>query len=365
MHRVVGGLGTVVRRSSGLMNTLHLQLISRVMNRLAGYSSMSARIARRGGRLGVLAVGMALQASVHAGPAFTLADEDRVLESSVELEAKVVPPCPGNCAAGVQFVARYRKGAECLVFVSARHSFDPNAPTMRAVKEGFAEIRPKVVILEGFPTAMGENPPPLVEGARRYGASDADEYGRGEGMYAASIALMQGIPFLGGEPTREEQMQVLQAKGFTDADIAFAYLAGGLSQALRSHGIPDRSVASLEKFWPRVVQELKLPMDHGGWALDAPSFEEFREHYRRLYGVDIVGDREFPLRIDVAIDRTRNGEQARVDMKTRDRHLLGLIEQQLSERHSVLVVFGGSHWATLSVALEKRLGKPEVTPFFK
>lgn len=317
------------------------------------------------GRLCVVVIGMLLEAPAHAGPAFILPDEDRVSESSVELERRVGPPCPGDCAAGVSFVASYRKGTERLVFVSARHAFNPNTPTMRAVKEGFAEIQPKVLILEGFPTAMGERPPPLVQIARHYGEPDTGEYGRSEGMYAASIALMKGIPFLGAEPTREEQMQALKAKGFTEADIAFAYLAGGLSQALRSHDLPDTSAASLEKFWPRVAQNLKLPMDRGGWALDAPSVEEFRQHYRQLYGVDIVDDKEFPLRIDVAFDETRNGQQARFDMKTRDRHLLGLIEQQLSERHSVLVVFGGSHWATLSTALQKRLGKPEITPFYK
>ena len=319
----------------------------------------------KNGRLRVMVVGLVMEASVHAGPAFTLSDENRVLESSVELERKTEPWCPGDCAVAVPFVASYRKGAERLVFVGAHHDFNPNAPTMRAVKEGFAEIQAKVVILEGFPTAMGENPAPLVEGARRYGAPDADEYGRGEGMYAASTALMRGIPFLGGEPTRAEQKQVLKAKGFADSDIAFGYLTGGLSQALRSHDIPDTSVASLEKFYPRVVQDLKLPMNEGGWALDAPSLEQFRHRYRQLYGVDIVGDKEFPLRIDVTFDKTRNGEQARVDMKTRDRHLLGLIEQQLSEKHSVLVVFGGSHWATLSAAFEERLGKPKVTPFLK
>jgi hypothetical protein len=186
------------------------------------------------GHLWVMVVGMVMEGSVHAGPAFTLPDENRVVPSSVELERKVEPWCPGDCSVGVPFVASYRKGAERLVFVGAHHAFNPNAPTMRAVKEGFAEIQAKVVILEGFPTAMGENPPALVEAARRYGAPDADEYGRGEGMYATSTALMRGIPFVGGEPTRDEQMQVLKAKGFTDADVAFGYLAGGLSQALRA-----------------------------------------------------------------------------------------------------------------------------------
>jgi hypothetical protein len=52
-------------------------------------------------------------------------------------------------------------------------------------------------------------------------------------------------------------------------------------------------------------------------------------------------------------------------MMTRDRHLLGLIEQQLAERHTVLVVYGGSHWATLSAALQERLGRPKIKPFLK
>ena len=98
--------------------------------------------------------------------------------------------------------------------------------------------------------------------------------------------------------------------------------------------------------------------------MEALSLDEFRQRYREIYGVDIVGDDKFPLRIDVG-DTTRHGQQSSVDMNTRDRHLLGLIEQQLAERHSVLVVYGGSHWSTLSAALEERLGKPKVRPFLK
>jgi hypothetical protein len=235
---------------------------------------------------------------------------------------------------------------------------------MRAVAAGFVAIQPKVVIVEGFPTAMGADPAPLVAEARHYGTPDADDYGRGEPMYAASLALNRGIPFMGGEPTREEEIQVLKAKGFTDADIAFGASAGELSQLFRSRDMPDLSVESLVKFYPQVVQTLKLPLNDGGWAMDAPSLEDFRQHYRQLYAVDIVGDEQFPLRIDVG-DTTRHGEQNRIGMMTRDRHLLGLIEQQLTDRHSVLVVYGASHWSTLSAALEKRLGKPRVRPYIK
>jgi hypothetical protein len=311
-----------------------------------------------------LLIGMLLEASVNAAAPFTLPSEDRIQPSSLELERRVEPWCPRDCGVGVPFVASYRKGIERLVFVGAHHAFQPNSPTMRAVKAGYDQLQPEVVILEGFPTAMSENPPSLVAEAHRYGAPDADEFARGEGMYAASIALRRGIPFLGGEPTREEELQVLKLKGFTDTDIAFNDLLGRLSQALRSGDIPDTSPGSLARIYPQLAQELKLPLDHGGWNLDAPLLDEFREHYQDLYGVDLVGDLEFPLRIDVG-DTTRHGQQIKVGMMTRDRYLLGLIEQQLAERHSVLVVFGGSHWATLSEALQERLGKPKIKAFLK
>jgi hypothetical protein len=91
---------------------------------------------------------------------------------------------------------------------------------------------------------------------------------------------------------------------------------------------------------------------------------DFRGRYREVYGVDIASDSQFLLRTDSG-DTTRSGQQTQVDRRTRDRQLLGVIEQQLTARHSVLVVFGGSHWSTLLSALEQRLGKPRVTPFIK
>jgi hypothetical protein len=316
-------------------------------------------------RLGML-VGLTATAWVHAAqPLPPLPSEDLIQPSSIELERRVEPWCPSDCAVGIPFVASYRKGNERLVFVGVRHAFQPADPTMRAVKVGFDQFRPKVVILEGFPTVMGENPAQLVAEVRRYGTVGGDENVRSEGTYAGSIAVANGIPFVGGEPTREEQSQVLRSKGFTDTDLAFSALLGAYSQALRSGDMPDTSLESLSKIYPQLAGDVKAPTSRGGSNLDAPSLEDFRERYKTMYGVDIVGDNQFPLRIDVVNDNTRHGQQAKVAMMTRDRHLLGLIEQQLTERHAVLVVFGGSHWATLSAALQKRLGKPKVRPFLK
>jgi len=308
--------------------------------------------------------GTATNGAGHAAAPFVLPSEERILPSSLELERKTQPWCPGDCDVAVPFVASYQHGAERLVFVGVRHAFQSNDPTMLAVAAGFSEIHPGIVIVEGFPTAMGENPAPLVAEARRYGAPDASEFDRGEAMYAAALALKKGIPFVGGEPSQEEEMQVLNAKSFTDSDIGFDALLGGFSQALRSGDIPDTSLASLEKVYPQLAKEIRAPTDLGGWNLAAPSLDDFRERYRGQYGIDIEKDSRFILRIDAG-DSTRHGQQSAVNMLTRDRHLLGLIEQQLADKHSVLVVYGASHWSTLSAALANRLRNPRVTPFFK
>jgi hypothetical protein len=316
-------------------------------------------------RLGMFA-SLTATAWVHAAqPPSPLPSEDRIQPSSLELEQRLEPWCPGDCAVTVPFVAIYRNGIERLVFVASHHAFLPSDPTMRAVKFGFNRIQAKVVILEGFPTVMGESPPQLVAEVHRYGTRDADEYSRGEGAYAGSLALASDVPFIGGEPTREEQNEVLKAKGFTDADLAFNGLLGAYSQALRSGDMPNMTAGSVAKIYPSLADGIKAPINRGGLNLDAPSLAEFQARYKELYGVDIVGDAQFPLRSDVVNDNTRNGQQSKVNMMTRDRHLLGLIEKQLSEKHSVLVVYGGSHWATLSAALQARLGRPKITPFLK
>ncbi len=176
--------------------------------------------------------------------------------------------------------------------------------------------------------------------------------------------MKRQIPFVGGELTRAEEIRSLKEKDYSDADIAFSVMVGGFSQSFRSGEMRGLSLDDLQAAYLQVAQILRLPQEDGGWAMAAPSLDEFREQYKALYGVDIVGDSGFPLRIDIG-DQTRHGQQGRDAMLMSDRHLLGLIEQQLTERHTVLVVYGGSHWSTLSAALEKRLGKPAVAPFLK
>ena len=298
-------------------------------------------------------------ALLFAGDAALPPGRSGVLPYSPALERRVQPWCPAPCNLLVPFVATYRKGSEALVFVASRHAFNERDPTMRAVSWGFAAARPAVVIVEGFPTAMGEDPPPVVQEAYRHGTTQADGYAKGEAMHAASLALSSGVPFMGGEPTRAQQIEVLERKGYTPGDIALAYLVGSLSQGLRSGDLSNAS-------------DPRLPTQFARWAkgfsdqyrLQPLTLEEFTLRYRSVFGVDYKEDPQVVQRSDPGPD-TPVARLNQTDMIVRDEHILETIVKQLAARRRVLIVYGGSHWTTLSQALEKRLGKPRIDVFFQ
>ena len=165
--------------------------------------------------------------------------------------------------------------------------------------------------------------------------------------------------FWAGSQPEEEQLDGLRAEGFTDLDLAFDAVLGWYSQSLGSKEVPDTSLASLNKIYPELVDVVR---DQTG--LEAPSLEEFQRRYKDLYGVDIVGDHQLGPRINIG-DTPQRARLRVARTMIRDRHILSVIENQLSQRHSVLVVYGGAHWSTLSEALEARLGKPTITPFLQ
>ncbi|MBS0380668.1 MAG: hypothetical protein JSS29_19470 [Proteobacteria bacterium] len=301
-----------------------------------------------------LALGLGISAALYAEIA---AAEDPIPFYIPDLDARLQPWCPKRCIEAVPFIARYRHGLRKLTFVAVHHAFDPSAPTMKAVRTAFSSSAAAIVILEGFPTAMGENPAPLVKAAQRYGTADADQFSRSEGMYAASLALARGIPFIGGEPSRTEEREGVIRSGFTDADFAFAYLVGTLGQSLRSGDLKAGDVTGAEANYSTAAQWLK-----DQYAITPPSWLQFQAQYREMFGVDWLNDADATRRDEPGV-ASPVARLKQAQMHVRDEHLLRLIRDRLGSGESVLVVFGGSHWSTLSAALERAQGRPEIEVF--
>src|SRR5262245_1591375 len=74
------------------------------------------------------------------------------------------------------FIVSYRSAGKSLTFVGADHLFTRENSTIDAVRRAFASSQPSVVIVEGFPTALGKNFPPILEAAQRREHPDADAF---------------------------------------------------------------------------------------------------------------------------------------------------------------------------------------------
>jgi hypothetical protein len=252
------------------------------------------------------------------------------------------------------FIATYEKDGAFLAMVAAEHVFTPDNSTIRAITSAFASASPALVIVEGFPTAMGESPPPLVDEAKQRGTPGASAFANGEGLYAASLAIARQVPFVGGEPTNAQQVEALARKGYALPDVWFAFVVRELGQSKRSGAISTPDNGTLQRVYDQaarsVARELKTqPM----------SFPNFSARYREMFGVDIKDDANLVKRNDPGTG-TLLGAIAQADMTSRDEHLLATIRQALAKSKRVLVVYGNAHWTTLSAALQNELGKPEI-----
>ena len=252
------------------------------------------------------------------------------------------------------FIATYRSGGKVLAFVGADHVFTRENSTLDAIRHAFAATNPSLVIVEGFPTALGRNFEPIVDAARRRDRPDADAFAKSEAIFAASLAMAGKVPFVGGEPTVVEEIEGLVAKGYGRNEVLFAARLRTLGQARRSGemraGDPAAFTARFERESRAIAQMTESePMTEAQFTAD----------YRRLVGADPVSDEEMPQRYDPGT-KTLLQRMSADNLRVRDEHLLSTILNRLESNDRVLVVYGSSHWTTLSRALEERLGKPVI-----
>lgn len=270
---------------------------------------------------------------------------------TAELDARLNgPPEP--------FVAVYREGDRVVAFVAAKHVFTARNPTLDAIDRAFEAADPALMILEGFPTTMGMTPAPLVATARRRGTAEADDFANGEAMYAATLALARGVPFLGGEPTRRELATALVAQGYRPESILFVQLVGVLKQELRSGSLAGPSDARLQDTYESWSRD--LAKDFGLLPL---GFDAFRARYRQTYGLELEADARLADRPDGGTPDDPTAALQQAAGVLRDRHLLGVIEDGVARHERVVVVYGSNHWVTLAAALERRYGQPVITRF--
>ena len=252
------------------------------------------------------------------------------------------------------FIVTYRSAGKVLTFVGADHVFANDNSTIDSVLRAFADANPSMVIVEGFPTALGRNPQPILQSVGRREKPDADAFAKSEAIFAASQAVARNVPFMGGEPTLIEEMDGLVARGYTRDDVLFFVRLRPLGQA---RGSGEMSAGNAAAFSAKYEQESHAIAHMTG--TQAFTEAQFIADYVKIFDVDPISDEQMASRSNPGTEDLIQ-RMAADNMRIRDEHLLSTILRELAGHKSVLVVYGSSHWTTLSRALEDRLGRPAI-----
>lgn len=309
--------------------------------RLIGHGAAVTRITKRG----MIVTGLA---SLLVGCMRSRAAKnvDLVQPYSPALERALFPQ-------ELPFLALYRRGQRTLGFAAVVHSSDPSSKTFGLISAAFTKLRPRSVILEGFPTMWGSNPKKIVE---KVGQPASGSYDLGEDMHAARLAVQSGAKVWGGEPTTSELAAHLTQLGFSREDIFFASLLGPLAQDLEARVFSSPA-------------DPRFTVAYDRWAkLDAPQYgmtsppepQAFREWFRRNYGRTLEADTEWHTRGGPG-QAGKAGEIGRAANLQRDRRLFELATRLAQTNGPVLIVYGGSHLASLWRAFQASLGSPTIS----
>lgn len=274
------------------------------------------------------------------------APPEGVSEFSLALQARLPLQPP--------FVAVFTRGDQTLGFVAARHSIDGEHPTFALVRTAFDEVQPRAVIIEGIETAQGEWPHPIVQQARRLKAS-ANPASAGEALYTAQLAIDRDIPLWGGEPSDQDIYAALLAAGSDPQDAFYASIFGPLEQSRREGDITGPNDPRFDAVFERWARSSARDLT----PAPGPSVGAFRAWYRDRTGLDLNADPNWLASHDpdYAGPVQRENKQ---HMRIRDQHLFELILSRLDTHLRVLIVYGGSHIATMWKPLVQNLGRPRL-----
>jgi hypothetical protein len=252
------------------------------------------------------------------------------------------------------FTARFRHMGRRLDFVASRHDTAPEGETFRAIRRAFERLAPRIVVLEGFPTAWGFNPARMSDLlASAAAGGPVDSYLRGEPGFAMQLARAQGARFIGGEPDSHDVDRGLYAMGYAREDIAGVKVLQWLPQGqiageFAAAGDP-RLTDFLDRAAARVAADFQPQLPYSRAAYEA--------WHERQFGRSAHDDPELLQRLDPS-RAGRAAEISRAMTLLRDRHLYTLVIGTLAPDARTLVIYGSAHYITLRRALEAALGRP-------
>jgi hypothetical protein len=257
-------------------------------------------------------------------------------------------------AADDPVLAMYRNHGREFAFAGVVHSSDSASPTFQMIERAFTTVRPKAVLLEGFPTSWGANPARVMK--KIAAATPDSSYEIGEDMYAARLASESGAAVWGSEPDDAELASGLRRLGFKDRDIFFASMFGPLAQDLEAKVFKGPDDPAFAPAYAKWAMENAKAYDPSA-PTDATAFEQW---FRQTYGHALTDDPQWFTRGGPG-QKGIAGAIGRASNRIRDQHMFVTAMRLLGSDQRVLLVAGRSHLSSQWRAWQAALGTPKIT----
>lgn len=248
-----------------------------------------------------------------------------------------------------------------LIYVAARHGNAPDGKTFQLIQKLVGEYEVDIAVLEGFSSDQGQNPANLIELASEMQGTPADA----ESLFTIRQIVEKGAIFTGGEPSDKQILDEISEDDFSPVDLLGFYIVRQIPQLIRQEKISDANDVRLRDAIFNMVgsfsSETGVPIEElqavdglesfYAWYL-ATNGVAFKENYRDQDSWPGVKSLVEPRTTNKISDRVANA---------RDFHIIGIIDNALSEFDTVMVVYGFSHHTIQKPVLQAAFGEDTVS----
>jgi len=258
------------------------------------------------------------------------------LDETFHVKEKLDPP----------YVALFKSQDCALLYFASRHAADIKSPTFHGIRRVMEQFSPDLVLLEGMQINDGISPKKFREHIQKVCLAD---WKCSEIYYAAHLAPLENIPFLGVEPTDSEIFKILQAEGYTQKDVIFFYFARQIPQYYREKQI--HTFADLPALFPIFLSRYLKNSEY--------KFQDYTAWLQEKLNRDIPWADEIDSNFTAPIDGGHYLQKlsSRVGL-LRDQHIVMVVLESLAEHKKVLLIMGASHYPIQKDVLIKYLGNP-------
>lgn len=234
------------------------------------------------------------------------------------------------------YIFRIEKDTQSLVYIGAKHSFDPEDKQFGMIREEFEKFSKaegtKVVVLEGgdgWETEETEE-----ETIKRYG----------EPAFTKQLAMKAGIEYISPEPTKTEMDDFIKTK-FTEEEIVYYTIA---QQSLHYKNMRVKQDKD-DFIQTRINNDIKRLSD----KYTTP--EDIKKLHKKLFNTDfdLNDEGHFYEIVNPAMFKGRFNELARERNILRDTKIVQSILDYWNRGYSVFVVYGSGHALIQEPALKE------------